>query len=134
MRLPYLFEFRLHFFVVYGTKISPKKSGATYTRMHEVQCMPYKIFVRYFLAIDFYTVAYHTIILLITFHASNVALLTLSPFFHVASRLVIRLSSMHASHATLHHLSPSWDADKDVPEVNENYLMDSESSDDFDGF
>ena len=40
-------------------------------------------FLKYFLAIDFYAVSFHTIISLIAFHASSVALLMLSPFFHV---------------------------------------------------
>ena len=81
--LPYLFEYKSHFFV-------PKHQPKSQVRLiHEVHCMPYKNFLKYFLGIDLYAVAFHSIISLIAFHASKVALLMLSPFFHILSRLVI---------------------------------------------
>ena len=80
-----------------------------------MHCMPYKIFLKYFLGIDFYTVAFYSIISLTAFHASNVALLMLSPFFTFYHA---KLSPIHTSHVALRHLPPSLDADEDVPEVN----------------
>ena len=84
--IPYLFEYKSHFFV---PKYHSKKSGATYTRIHEVHCMPYKVFLRCFLAIELYTVSFYLIISLIAFHASSIALSTLSPFFYVLMHLAI---------------------------------------------
>ena len=52
---------------IFCTKILPKKSGATYTRIYEVHCMQYKIFLRYFHSIAFYTIAIHMITLLIAY-------------------------------------------------------------------
>ena len=46
-------------------------------------------FLRCFLAMHFYAVSFRMIISLIAFHASSVALLTLSPFFHILTCLVI---------------------------------------------
>ena len=71
--------------------------------IHEVQCMPYKNFPRYFLAINFYAVAFHMIILLIAFHASYVALLMLSLFFshsimfsyHLSTQVTLRCITCH---------------------------------------
>ena len=54
------------------TKILPKKSGTTYTRIDEVHCMRYKIFLRYFHAIAFYAITFHMIALLIAYpHESH---------------------------------------------------------------
>ena len=63
----------------------------------------------------FYAVSFRMIISLIAFHASNVALLTLSPFFHVLACLVITYPYKSRWVTSLAILIG---ADEDVPEVN----------------
>ena len=112
--------------------------------------MRYKIFPRFFSAITFYAIAFHTITLVIAFHMSHVTLSMLLPFSRSKSFLKTGIanpldgsendkvwddSSDEESDEVEEILPPSWDADEDVPEEDWNKLFkDSDSSDDFDGF
>ena len=125
-KLPYLFEYKSHFFC---TKILPKKSSATY-RIHKVHCVRYKIFLRYFLAITFYAITFHTIALY--YLPRNIALLTLL-LFSRSIALAMALSSIDANHVTMHHLPTSWDAEGHS-RGRLGLFEDSDSSDDFNGF
>ena len=123
----------------------PKKSGATYTRIHQVHRMRYKIFPTYFSAIAFCAIA-----LVITFHTSHVMLSALSPFSRSKSFLKTEIanaldgsgndkvwddSSDKESYEVEEILPPSWNAHEDVPEEDWVRLFkNSDSSNDFDGF
>ena len=112
--------------------------------------MQYKIFPRYFSAITFYAITFHTSTIVIAFHASHITFSTLSPFSQSKSFLKTGIanpldgsgddkvwddSSDEESDEVEENLPPSWDADEDVPEEDWDRLFkDSDSSDDFDGF
>ena len=87
--IPYLFEYKSHFFV-------PRYHPKSQVRLiHEyMKCIVcHKNFLRCFLSIEFYSVSFHLIILLIAFHASSVPcemrVSTPQPFFSVLTHLVI---------------------------------------------
>ena len=63
----------------------------------------------------FYAVSFHIIISFIAFHASSVALLTLSLFFRILTHLIITYPHKSRWVASLAIL---MDADEDVPELN----------------
>ena len=56
--------------IFFVPKYRPKSQVLLLHSIHEVHCMPYKIFLRYFLSIDFCAAAFHLIILLLAFHES----------------------------------------------------------------
>ena len=97
-----------------------------------------KIFPRYFSAIALYAIAFHTITVVIAFHASDIMLSTLSPFSRSKSfsKTVIANpldgsgnhkvwdnSSDEESDEVEEILPLSWDADEDVPEEDCNRLL-----------
>ena len=112
--------------------------------------MRYNIFLRYFSAIAFHTITFHTIALVINFHASHVTLSTLSPFSQSKSFLKTIIanppdgsgnhkvgndSSDEESDEVEEILPPPWDTDEDVLKNDcDRLFKDSDSSDDFDGF
>ena len=117
-KIPRMFHSRSHFVLEYRIysrisrifldQISPKKVRCdlhtnTWSALYDIQNSS-----RYFLAIDFCTVSFHTIISLIAFHASSVTLLMLSLFFHFLTRLVITYLHKSRCFESLATLIKSW--------------------------